>query len=369
MNVNNNLAQIRHRRGHSAAALAKAVAVSRQTIYAIEAGSYIPNTVLSLQLARVLEVTVEELFSLGDGSPALAPTREMELLPGIESVQPGQPVQLCRVDRRMMGSAPESTAWNLPPADAVLISAQSGSKKNRCGRVQMFQDDEQLTNRLLLAGCDPGMSVLARHAQRAGVELVLAHRNSSQALTLLQQGCVHIAGSHLRDEATGESNLPAVKRIFKRESVVVVSFAVWEEGFVTLKGNPKRIRSVDDLARKSITLVNREPGSGSRILLDSILTKAGIKSAKVAGYDRIAQGHLAAAWRVRLGSADCCIATRAVPRVLGLDFIPLITERYDLNSKAWAVTIRAVRASGWDEMGRALNAVPPHRGSCLLECP
>ncbi|PYT24011.1 MAG: molybdate metabolism transcriptional regulator [Acidobacteria bacterium] len=330
MNIDNNLAQVRQHRGYSAVALAKAVGVSRQTVYAIEAGSYIPNTVLSLQLARVLEVTVEELFSLGEGGPALAPTREMELLPGSESVQPGQPVQLYRVDRRMMGSAPESIAWNLPPADAVLISAPTGSKKNRRGRVQMFLDDEELTNRLLLAGCDPGMSVLARHAQRAGVELVLAHRNSSQALTLLQQGCVHIAGSHLRDEVTGESNLPAVKRIFKRESVAVVSFAVWEEGFVTLKDNPKRIRSVEDLARKGVTLANREPGSGSRILLDSILSKAGIKSANVDGYDRTSHGHLAAAWRVRLGSADCCIATRAVARVLGLDFIPLITERYDL---------------------------------------
>ena len=110
MKIDNNLAQVRQQRGYSAAALAKAVAVSRQTIYAIEAGSYIPNTVLSLQLARTLEVTVEELFSLGDGGPRLAPTREMELLPGIESIQPGQPVQLCRVDRRMIGSAPESAA-------------------------------------------------------------------------------------------------------------------------------------------------------------------------------------------------------------------------------------------------------------------
>src|SRR6185503_10685289 len=179
MNINNNLAQIRHRRGHSAAALAKAVAVSRQTIYAIEAGSYIPNTVLSLQLARVLEVTVEELFSLEQSGLPPAPTREVELLPGIESIQPGQPVQVCQVDRRMIGSAPESAAWNLPPADAVLVSAAIGSKKNGRGRVQMFQDEEHLNHRLLVAGCDPGMSVLARHAQRAGVELVLAHRNSS----------------------------------------------------------------------------------------------------------------------------------------------------------------------------------------------
>jgi molybdate-binding protein len=121
-----------------------------------------------------------------------------------------------------------------------------------------------------------------------------------------------------------------VKKIFRREAVAVVSFAVWEEGIVTLKGNPKAINSVEDLSRKNVTLVNREPGSGSRILLDFSLSKAGIKSAKVAGYDRIAHGHLAAAWQVRLGYGDCCIATRAVARVLGLDFHPLISERYDL---------------------------------------
>ena len=183
MNIDNHLAQIRQRRGYSAAELAKRVKVSRQTIYAIEAGSYIPNTVLSLQLARVLEVGVEDLFSLEREGPSPVRTREVDLLPGGGSLEPGQPVQLCRVDRRVMGSAPDSTPWNLPPADAVLISAQT--RAARKGRVELFQDEEQLGNRLLLAGCDPGMSVLSRHAQRAGVELVLAHRNSSHALDLI----------------------------------------------------------------------------------------------------------------------------------------------------------------------------------------
>ena len=330
MNIDNHLAEYRQRRGYSAAALAKSVGVSRQTIYAIEAGGYIPNTVLSLHLARALEVAVEDLFSLEHASPPPAATREVELLPGAESVQPGQPVQLCRVDKRVLGSAPDSAAWNLPPADAVMVSTASRSKRRARGRVQPFQSDESLTNRLLVAGCDPGISVLARHAQRAGVELVLAHRNSSQSLNLLKQGYVHIAGSHLRDEATGESNVPAVKKIFPGESVAMISFAVWEEGMVTLKGNPKRIRSAEDLSRKNVTLINREPGSGSRFLLDSILKKAGVDSGKITGYDHVAHGHLAAAWQVRLGEADCCIATRAAARVLGLDFRPLIAERYDL---------------------------------------
>jgi putative molybdopterin biosynthesis protein len=330
MKIDNNLAAIRQSRGYSAAALAKLVDASRQTIYAMEAGTYVPNTVLSLRLARVLEVSVEQLFSLEPAGVPPIPSREVDLLPGVESIRAGQPVELCRVDRRLVGSAPESAAWSLPSADAVLIGVRGGSKTAVRARVQPFQDDELLNHRLLLAGCDPGMSVLTRHVRRTGVELVLAHRNSSQALRLLKGGYVHVAGTHLRDETTGESNLAAVRKIFKREAVAVVSFAVWEEGIVTLKGNPKSIRSVADLARKNVALINREPGSGSRKLLDSLLHQASVKGERVAGYDRMARGHLAAAWQVRLGYGDCCIATRAAARVLGLDFQPLISERYDL---------------------------------------
>jgi molybdate-binding protein len=165
---------------------------------------------------------------------------------------------------------------------------------------------------------------------RAGVELVVAQRNSSQALALLKQGVVHVAGTHLRDQASGESNLPAIHRLFARNSVAVVSLAVWEEGLVLPPGNPKSIRSVADFARRDITIVNRETGAGSRLLLDAHLDRLGLAGEKVRGYDRLAAGHLPAAWQVRTGDADCCIATRAAARVFGLDFIPLATERYDL---------------------------------------
>ena len=85
--------------------------------------------------------------------------------------------------------------------------------------MQIFQSGHDLRNRILVAGCDPAISVLARHVQAAGIELVLAHRNSSQALALLQDGCVHIAGTHLRDSATGESNIAEVGRLFPKKSV------------------------------------------------------------------------------------------------------------------------------------------------------
>ena len=112
--------------------------------------------------------------------------------------------------------------------------------------------------------------------------------------------------------------------------MAVVSLAVWEEGLVLPPGNPKSIRSVADFARRDVRIVNRETGAGSRLLLDAHLDRLGLASRKVRGYDRLAGGHLPAAWQVRTGDADCCIATRAAARVFGLDFIPLVSARYDL---------------------------------------
>ena len=343
MSVQNRLSEIRQARGFGAAELAKAGGVTRQTIYAIEAGAYVPNTAVALRLARALEVRVEELFSLDDGAPAPMITEDVEMVPGGPAIEPGLPVQLCRVDKRTMGVYPSPVAWHLPVADAVVVQAGGRGADARKARVQLFGAEGDSGQRLLMAGCDPAMTVLARHVRRGNVELVLAHRNSSQSLILLREGFVHIAGSHLRDEATGESNLPHVRKLFPRGTVAVITFAVWEEGIVVVKSNPKSIREIADFARKGVTLVNREPGSGSRLLLDSSLKRLGIPPAKVTGYNEVAYGHLPAAWQVRMGQADGCIATRAAARVFGLDFVPLMSERYDLVIRKPHMALPAVQ--------------------------
>jgi len=333
VDVRNQLARIRRERGLSAAALAHNTGVSRQTVYAIEAGDYVPNTAVALRLAQTLESTVEALFSIQDAATPQLRTERVELLPAALPVSPGQPVQLCRVDRRLVGWVPSPPDWHLPLADSVLVDSAPPK-----ARVQLFRDPEQdLGHRLMVAGCDPGISVLARHAQRSGVELVLAHGNSSQALELLKQGRIHVAGSHLSD------NLPAIRKLFPPNSVAVFSFAVWEEGIVVARGNPKSIRDIAGLTRKGVRLVNREPGSGSRMLLDARLREAGIPPAKISGYKKIALGHLPAAWQVRAGETDCCIATRAAARVFGLDFFPLASESYDLAIRRTHLGLPAVQ--------------------------
>jgi putative molybdopterin biosynthesis protein len=310
METRTNLHPIRERRGISAAALAKLAGVTRQTIYAIEAGNYIPNTTVALQLARALEVRVEELFSLPIESAAAPKPVAVDF---ITPAHNGQPVELCRVGNRMIGasSAPQLM---FPPADAIVVDSS---------KAQRFQSEAPDEKRLLIAGCDPGIALLTRD-----LHVVVAPSTSQQALEWLKQGKVHVAGTHLRDSATGDYNLPIVKRLFAPGTVKVVTFAVWQQGLLTRPASP--IRAIEDLARKDVRIVNRETGAGSRELLDQHLRAAGIPPDRVRGYDSIAAGHLPAAEAVAHNQADCCIATRSAARAFGLNFIPLSTERYDL---------------------------------------
>jgi len=340
--IENNLAALRQKRGLAAALLAEMAGVSRQTIYAMEASSFVPNTAVALKLARALEVRVEELFSLPGDLPA--PGFRMEqaaLLPGQEIPQEGQPVELCRVDDRMVASPPSPVPWYFPASDAIMAAEPVPGGK---AKLRVFDAEREFQNRVLIAGCDPAISVLARHVQAAGVELVLAHRNSSQALELLKDRYIHVAGTHLRDELSGESNLPAIGQMFPRNSVAVISFAVWEEGIVTGRGNPKAIRGIEDLVRPDVTLINREAGAGTRKLLDAHLKRLNIVASRVRGYKTEAPGHLPAAWRVHTGEADCCIATRAAARLFGLGFVPLLSERYDLAIRRQHLDLPGIRA-------------------------
>ena len=234
--IETNLGRLRQKRGYSAIQLAQTVGVSRQTIYAIEAGTYVPNTAVALRLARALDSKVEELFTLAEETPV--PdflTEQAALLPGSEPLQPGQPVQLCTVDNQLIASPPLPIQWYFPASDALIVNKPVSGKAT----VQVFHADIDFRTRVLVAGCDPGISVLARHVRASGIELVLAHRNSSQSLSLLKEGSIHIAGTHLRDDSSGESNLPEIGRLFARDSIAVISYAIWEEGILTARANPK----------------------------------------------------------------------------------------------------------------------------------
>ena len=339
--IENRLGQVRKNRGIGASELARRINVSRQTIYAIEAGTYTPNTEVALHLARELEVSVDELFSLSAGSQNAPESLVAEVLSA--SVPPkGQPVRICQIGSRWVSVPVSATPYFMPEADGII--RRPGNTSGRADLV-VFAKEEAAHKRLVLAGCDPATSLLSNMVERiSGVEIVSAAASSKLALTWLKEGKVHIAGSHLEDPKTGEFNMPYIRQEFPDEEIIVVTFASWEEGLVVAPGNPKNVRKPESLARKNVRIVNRELGSGSRALLDKLLEKAGLAASKVQGYDRIAFGHLAAAYCVVSGEADACIATRSAAQTFGLDFVPFHSARYDLVMRKRTAELPTVKA-------------------------
>lgn len=306
----NRLAELRKARGIPATELAAQAGVTRQAIYAIEAGTYMPNTVVALRLAKALGTPFEELFAL-DAEDAEAPAEvAFEALDEDAALVPGEPIQLCKVGRHTLGVMPALFPAYLPVADGIVIDEH-----------RAVVPAGPTHSRLLVAGCDPALSLLAAHAADAGVELVLASVNSARALEWLKAGRIDIAGTHL-DTHPGQPHT-------RGRGLASVTFAVWEEGFVVARGNPKGIRGAEDLLNPRVRFVSREPGSGSRRLFDDVLKRAGIATGRIKPVAEIAPGHLAAAWAVASGAGDCCIAARSAARRFGLDFIPLAEERFE----------------------------------------
>ncbi len=326
VDVRNRLRKLRQDRGLSQKQLAERAGVSRQTVVGIESGRYLPTVGVALRLARALGCQVEDMFALPEAAASLAarPTAALRR-------SPGERVALVEV-RGGLVAFPASASWSmpLPPADGVLVKIDVGRRSSVW--VQTLRDPSELHGRIAAAGCDPALGLLAAllAGRRAPTQLLWLDTGSRTALAMLQAGEVHLAGVHLWDEKTHSYNLPAVTRAFPRGGVVLIHLAQWEQGFVVAPGNPLGIRRVSDLLRPDVRMVNREPGSGARLLLDRLLQQEGIPPEAVSGYERVLVGHLAVAQAVALGAADVGVSTRAAAQLYGLDFLPMSLERFDL---------------------------------------
>lgn len=344
METRNRLAELRAERGVSAAQLANTIGISRQTVYAIEAGSYVPNTSVSLKIACVLDVSVEEIFQLQEEPSADQKSIEATLLPTAERALPGQPLRLCVVNGNAVAVCSEPSVLGISVSEGTLLSGAKKGVERNVVKVGVADESWKSPDRLLIAGCDPSVPFVQHHLSRLNIDLLVSYQNSSSALELLKQDLVHIAGTHLVDKTSGEFDLARIKEIFGKSSVAVICYATWEEGLTVAKGNPKRISGIADLVRKDVKIVNREVGAACRKLLESLLREKGIRGRQVAGYDDVAFGHMPAARMVQTSQVDCCITTRAAARVLGLDFIPLARRPYHLITRKKHLALPTVQA-------------------------
>lgn len=153
---------------------------------------------------------------------------------------------------------------------------------------------------------------------------------SLEGLMMLYRGNCDVAAIHLLDPSSGEYNLPFIRLFFVHEPLTVIRLASREQGLIVAKGNPKAIGSFHDLTRKDVTFVNRQKGSGTRFLLDSSLAKAKIEPSSIKGYENEEWNHLSTASYISRGIADVALGIRSAADQLGLDFIPIMDEQFDL---------------------------------------
>ncbi|MFC2052333.1 substrate-binding domain-containing protein [Chloroflexota bacterium] len=188
-------------------------------------------------------------------------------------------------------------------------------------------------NTILIVGShDLALNLLVSQARNKHPEINIevTPAGSLGGLIALQEERADLAGIHLLDEETGEYNYPYVKHLLPGREMAIVHLAYRLQGLMFAEGNPKQVNGLDDLRRTDITFVNRQKGSGTRVLLDLELRQHGILSSDINGYDRELDTHLAVATSIARGEADVGLGIEAAAKACSLGFLPLFRERYDL---------------------------------------
>jgi putative molybdopterin biosynthesis protein len=370
-NLGDRVRNVRAARGITQLELARRAGISRQALGAIESGLYQPGVVVALSLARELGETVERLFADNDEQQC---TRIEAIWPDPEMAPvQGSPckVALARVAGKVVAAPQQSARLWLAPAAGIVDHVG-----RRRAAISTYWSQAEIDCTLLMAGCDPAVTILADWLarRRAPVTAVALRCSSGKALGKLVNGGVHVAGVHLRDPKTGEYNLKSVHDAIGRRPSVVVNFARWELGLAVAARNPLNIRGFADLMRPQFSIVNRELGSGARLALDEALKELGLRSQRVKGYTRELPGHLEVAEAIASAQADAGVTIRVAAEAYGLTFIPLREERYDLvvfedesglgpvkamlealNSRRFAREISQLCAYDTDQMGKVIT--------------
>ncbi len=198
---------------------------------------------------------------------------------------------------------------------------------------ELIRPLESIARTLVVVGShDNTLDVLADmlKAQATGLSLSSSHVGSMGGLMAVKRGLCHLAGCHLLDVEDGSYNLSYIRRFLPGLPVRVINLVLRDQGLMLPPGNPGKVRGIGDLGRADITFINRQAGSGTRILLDYQLGRLGLDPGAIRGYETEESTHMAVAVAVLSGSADAGLGIHAAARALGLDFIPVVTEQYDL---------------------------------------
>lgn len=218
-------------------------------------------------------------------------------------------------------------------ADGLMDIPQNSEGVEAGGsvKVRLLEEMEIIMKSLVITGShdpllDEAADILRREFPEAKVSS--SHVGSMGCITALQRGEAHMGGIHLLDEETGTYNIPYLKKYFPKGNVVLIECVQRTQGIMTAKGNPKNIKGFDDIIGKEY--VNRQKGSGTRILCDYLIKQNNLDMGKISGYQREEFTHTAVAAAIAAGTADAGLGILSAAKIYDLDFIPIADESYDL---------------------------------------
>jgi putative molybdopterin biosynthesis protein len=221
----------------------------------------------------------------------------------------------------------------LTRADGILrIPARSeGIEQGVQVLVELLRPAAEIERTVVIIGShDLTLDVIGDELIAHNVYLSSSNVGSLGGLMALKNRSAHLATSHLLDVESGTYNWPYIRRYIPDIPVKVFHGVMREQGFIVRKGNPKSILGFEDLLRQDVTFINRQAGAGTRVLLDYHLERLGLDSENIKGYGMEEYTHTSVAVAVLSGVADVGMGVLAAARALGLDFVPVATEQYDL---------------------------------------
>ncbi len=214
-----------------------------------------------------------------------------------------------------------------------IDASSEGEPAGASRTIELLVAKEQIDRTILCTGShDLSLDVWGDLLRKGSPSSVLAssHVGSFGGILAIKERMCHVAGCHLLDPEDGSYNISSLREYLPDRALRLITLVHREQGFILPKGNPKEIKDIHDLLRDSITFVNRQAGSGTRVLLDYQLQRNHLDPDQIAGYDQDEYTHMAVAVAVLSGKADVGLGIRSAANALELDFIPLVEERYDL---------------------------------------